>query len=349
MNPIHRTFAFPIFLIVATAARADLLVNETFSGYTGTNLAGNAATGAGLTGNWSGSGFFKNQPTSLTMAGVSSSGGSLALNEITVSGKTATVAFTSPLPTTTLFGSYLFSTTIADTNGRTVGGLGVGAPGDTDNTASFVWSGNGYNNIDGVEGPEIRAEGTLSFLPDVGFTLVSGQTYILLFEFNGEAATNSAWVLNESQLTNFYGSLDSATLAAATSSTEDPSGVVWKGSITGPFAAGPMSNLLLFGYTPNAAGNIVYKWDEIRFSNDSLLESAKGVVPAPSVVRILSVSGGPGGFTITYDSAGENVDIHRSSPGLDNFMPIATGQNSGIFTDSGAPQGKAFYRIETTK
>ena len=349
MNPIHKTLVFPIFLIMATAVRAELLVNETFSGYTGTNLAGNAATGAGLTGNWSGSGFFKNQEASLTMAGVASSGGSLAINEITISGKTATVAFTTPLPTTTLFGSYLFSTTIADTNGRTVGGVGVGAPGDSDNLASFVWSGNGYNNIDGVEGPEIRAEGTVSFLPEIGFTLVSGQTYIFLYEFNGEAATNSAWVLNESQLANFYGSLDSATLAAATSSTEDPSGVVWKGSITGPFAAGPMSNLLLFGYTPNAAGNIVFKWDEIRFSNSSLLESAMGGLPPASVVRILNVSGGPGGFTITYDSAGGNVEIERSSPGLDDFQPIATGENSGIFTDTGAPQGRAFYRIGTAE
>ncbi len=62
-------------------------------------------------------------------------------------------------------------------------------------------------------------------------------------------------------------------------------------------------------------------------------------------VEILSISGGPGGFTIVYDAGGADVVIERSSPGLDGFSEIASGENSGVFTDHGAPAGKAFYRI----
>ena len=62
-------------------------------------------------------------------------------------------------------------------------------------------------------------------------------------------------------------------------------------------------------------------------------------------IEIISVSGGPGGFTIVYDAGGADVNIQRSSPGLTGFEDIATGENSGIFTDTSAPAGKAFYRI----
>ena len=345
MKSTTKTLVPSLVLILMAAARADLLVNENFTGYTGENLVGNAATGAGLTGNWTGSGFFKNQQTSLTMAGVASSGGSLILNQITTQGKFATAAFNTPLPTTTLYGSYLFTTTIAQSNGRTVGGIGVGEASDNDTTASFAWSANGYNNVDGVEGPNVRVEGEGTPLPDLDFTFVSGRTYIFLFEFNGEAAATSAWVLNEDQLAHFYGSLDAATLNAVPTDTEAPNAVVWRGTVSS-FTVGPMTNLHLFGYTPNAAGNIVFEWDEIRISDASLLEAARGVQTTPSTVRVLDVSGGPGGFTITYDAGGANVTIERSSPGLDDFQPIATGENSGAFIDTNAPQGKAFYRLE---
>lgn len=330
--------------LMATPARAGLLVNESFSGYTGENLVGNTTTALGLTGKWAGSGYFKNQADSLTMTGVASSGGSLALNLITISGKTATVPLGVVLPSTTIHGSYLFRTTLAISNARTVGGVGIGAAADSDNTASFVWAGNGYNSSNGTEGPNVRAEGTGTPLPTT--SLVSGQTYLMLYEFDAVAGTTTAWVLNQGQLTNFHASLNAATLNGVTSDTEEPTGVTWRGSVTGS-PAGAMSDLLLFGYTPNANGLVVYEWDEIRLSGTSLLEAVTGV-QAPASLAILGVSGGPGGFTITYDAGGTNVNIMRSTPGLDNFLPIATGENSGTYTDSSAPAGKAFYRIAPT-
>ncbi|GAA5483429.1 hypothetical protein [Haloferula sargassicola] len=282
MNMIPSRILIPL-LGFSAAAHAAVLVNESFTGYTGTDLFGNAATGLGLTGNWSGSGFFKNQATSLSMTGVANQGGSLALNLVTTSGKQASVELSAPLPTTTLYGSYLFNTTLAASNARTVGGIGVGSPGDNDNSASFVWSGNGYNSSNGIEGPNLRAEGSGTPLPTV--SLVDGQTYVMLFEFSATAQTTSAWVLNEAQLGNFYGSLDAATLNAAATDTEAATGVAWRGTATGG-AVGSMSSLLLFGYTPNASGDIVYQWDEIRISDTSLLESVS--VPEPSVLSLAS-------------------------------------------------------------
>ncbi|MBB5352877.1 hypothetical protein HNR46_003126 [Haloferula luteola] len=63
-------------------------------------------------------------------------------------------------------------------------------------------------------------------------------------------------------------------------------------------------------------------------------------------VRILDVTGGPGGLTLHYDSGGAAVRIERSAPGLDDFQEIAGGETSGIYLDTTAPSGRAFYRIE---
>ncbi|GAA5483430.1 hypothetical protein [Haloferula sargassicola] len=342
MKPDRTLVRSALWLVLATGLRADILVNESFTGYTAENLSGSAATGLGLTGSWNGSGYFKNQPTSLSMAGVGSSGGSVAINLVTVAGKTSAVELASPLPSTMLYGCYLFSTTLPASNARTVGGIGVGAASDNDNSASFAWSGNGYNSANSVEGPNIRSEGFGTLLP--AMSLVDGQTYLMLFEFNGAEGTTSAWVLNEAQLANFHNSLDAETLNAAPTNTEDPTGVAWTGFIEPGPAVDPMTHLLLFGYTPNADGDIIFTWDEIRISDSGLLDAVVGP-PLPPDLEITGVSGGPGAFTITYKSGGQPVTIERSTFGLDHFQPLSTGETSGSYVDESAPAGKAFYRI----
>ena len=69
------------------------------------------------------------------------------------------------------------------------------------------------------------------------------------------------------------------------------------------------------------------------------------IVEAGDGVIITGVSGGPGGFTIHYDSGGTPVNIQRSVGNLSSFEDIATDESSGTFIDTGAPAGKAFYRV----
>ncbi|WP_193212868.1 hypothetical protein [Luteolibacter marinus] len=69
------------------------------------------------------------------------------------------------------------------------------------------------------------------------------------------------------------------------------------------------------------------------------------VVDAGEGVIITGVTGGPGGFTIHYDSGGAAVNIERSVGDLTSFEDIATGETSGTYTDTAAPAGKAFYRV----
>jgi len=74
-------------------------------------------------------------------------------------------------------------------------------------------------------------------------------------------------------------------------------------------------------------------------------------VAAGPDVKITSVSGGPGSFTINWstDPMGASVRVLLSTDGMQTFNPIDTGNTSGSFTATGAeaPAGKAFYRVET--
>jgi hypothetical protein len=219
------------------------------------------------------------------MTGVASSAGKLSYARSANFTTAITQAFSAPLSTTdTLYGSYLFRLTADNFGaGRTLGGIMVNSPTDTDNTGTFVWAANGFNSTSTVEGPNVRVEGTQTAVPTFSMTL--NTTYVMLFEFNATAKTTSAWLLNEAQLTNFYGSLDSATLNAATGNTESAAGVVWKGSVTSTGTLGSMTNLSLLGLSSTQLSAYGFDMDEIRFSDTSLLQSVTAV-PEPSTVAV---------------------------------------------------------------
>lgn len=257
-------------------------MSESFAGYTAGDLNGQAASGAGLTGNWAGATDFKYQETGLSLGGVTSTGGSVSVNSGGNGAQRINTAFVSTLSTGQLFGSYLFTTTIS-TVARTAGAVLVGSATDSDSNASFVWAGNGYNGGTAIEGPNIRAEGTGSVAPFI--SLIGGQTYIMLFQFNGATGENSAWVLNQSQLANFSSSLDAATLNTAEFG-EGSTNVAWKGSVDGT-EAGPMSNLILLGFQ-STDGNFSYTWDEFRISDASLSESL--AVPESTTALLGAIS-----------------------------------------------------------
>jgi hypothetical protein len=60
-------------------------------------------------------------------------------------------------------------------------------------------------------------------------------------------------------------------------------------------------------------------------------------------IAITGISGGPGGFTLTWDSSGP-VTVERSTDLID-WDEISVGDADGTHTDLTAPAGKAFYRV----
>jgi hypothetical protein len=295
MKKLHlRSLASIVLLSAAASAQAEIMVNESFVGYSSvSNFAGQATTGAGLTGNWGGSQYYRTQDTGLTMAGVYSDGGSLYYPTSTAAGnggRTAFATVANPLSeAVTYFGSYLFTFFSNGAQPRTVGGIGLGESTDNDNAASFVWAGNGYNTQADpvVEGPGIRTEGSAWQVP--GISLSIGTTYIMLFQFNASLGTTSAWVLNAAQLANFSGSLNAETLNAAISFTEAPTGVAWGATLTSVNPIGSLSNLMMFGNLSTDL-SFLYIWDEIRISNTDLTEAVtNAAVPEPSTIATLGL------------------------------------------------------------
>ncbi|MGE9268203.1 MAG: hypothetical protein ACQKBY_08900 [Verrucomicrobiales bacterium] len=279
--------AVPLSLLaMTTASQAVIVVSESFAGYQAGNLNGQAALGAGLSGSWTGDTDFQHLATGLSLSGMSSSGGSANMNSGGNAAKTISVSFASALSNGPLFGSYLFSTT-THANARTVGALMVGGASDSDGTASFAWAGNGYNSSNSFEGPNIRAEGTASPLP--GSSLTGGETYLMLFQFNGATGESSAWVLSQAQLTNFSATLDAATLDSAALGA-GANEVTWKASVDGD-AADPMTDLILLGLQSTSNGSFSYTWDEFRISDTSLAEAV--AIPEPSVAVLGALAAVP--------------------------------------------------------
>jgi hypothetical protein len=68
------------------------------------------------------------------------------------------------------------------------------------------------------------------------------------------------------------------------------------------------------------------------------------VVPTSNEVRVTGVQGGPGGFTIRWDSGGAAVTVQRSLD-LINWVTISENDVDGTHADSQAPAAKAFYRL----
>lgn len=285
-SALHFTLA--AFAAMSMTSHAVLLVSESFNNYTDGGLNGQAATGLGLTGNWnSTTAPFQRQANGLSMSGAYSSAGSMVLSGSGTTTHKITAEFANALPTGQLFGSYLFSTT-AHTDSRSVGLTAVGAAGDNDNTASFVWAGNSYYSPStgnpAIEGPGLRAEGSSWGTPSS--TINGGETYLMLFAFEGSTGTTTAWVLSQSQLTyHLSGTFDSAALNLANIGSE-AAGVVWRGSATGA-AAGAMTHLSMLALPRNPSFEFV--WDEFRVSDLSLLETV--TIPEPSALAFGLIAG----------------------------------------------------------
>ena len=75
------------------------------------------------------------------------------------------------------------------------------------------------------------------------------------------------------------------------------------------------------------------------------VDDVSALLVLPSDVSITGITGGPGSFTLTWDSA-VPVTVQRSID-LINWTDISLGDADGTHTDLAAPAGKAFYRVVT--
>lgn len=283
-----------LLLTSAVTTRASIIAGESFN-YSDGLLIGQTGSGMGFSGDWlgasydataNGAPYFTISSSGLSMTGVYSSGGLVSSGNTAGFSRGVTRPFTSALSTGTLYGSYLFELNSNGTRGQTVSLVAVGGAAQGDNNAAFTWAGDGYTSATTNTAPGVRVAGSGWQTP--ANTLVNDQTYVMLYEFDATSKTTSAWVLNQAQLTNFYGSLDAATLNAAAGNTENPNGVAWKASVTN--AGGtldPMTNLTLIGFN-STMPSYTFKWDEIRFSDSSLFESVS--VPEPSTIALFAMS-----------------------------------------------------------
>jgi hypothetical protein len=79
-----------------------------------------------------------------------------------------------------------------------------------------------------------------------------------------------------------------------------------------------------------------------RFSVDDV--SAMLVLTGDPGVVITGITGGPGSFTLNWDSGGAPVTVARSIDLL-NWTNISENDADATHTDTGAPAGRAFYRV----
>lgn len=75
------------------------------------------------------------------------------------------------------------------------------------------------------------------------------------------------------------------------------------------------------------------------------VDDVNALLVLPSDVSITSITGGPGGFTLNWDSS-VPVTVQRST-NLINWTDISLNDADGTHTDLAAPTGKAFYRVVT--
>lgn len=331
--PASLRLATAALVAVGTTAHGEILVSESFSGYNAGTLNGQAARGLGLTGNWAGTTFQNFQETGLSMNGVHSSGGSVNQSTGGNFARRVSAAFTSPLPTGQLYGSYLFSSSIGV--GRTVGSIGVGSSGtDTDATSAFVWAGNGYNAAtNSWESPGVRALGTNVWSPAAA-QLTGNETYLMLFEFDAATGITTSWVLNQAQVSHYLSTntLNSTTLNAALDGPNEDQ-IVWYGYAAASTAIGPMAHLHLFGLQSTTAA-FSFTWDEFRVSSSSLVQA----VTEPGVAPVGSYQAWRNSYPALAAATGSPAQDHDGD-GVANVLEFVLGGDPTVPATGILPQG----------
>lgn len=302
-------------LTLAGAANAAVLVYQPFN-YSlaqDASLAGQSVGGTGFgsatwtetkTLNTGGSASSTFNTAGLSFSGMQAGGGSATQNISAANGTTAQDSLSTPISPVagftsggTLYGGFLFQVGSSTTNGDQQPMVNIGSAPATLNSIAgnlsaqfhqYGGSSNGYIAV-GTKAGALAGSG-----------LAQATTYLYLFQLTNVGGsgnqTMDAWVLSQSQFSNFSGSssLNSGSLnAAATGSGSNE--VTESGSVTGSGVNFNSSQYLtltswIYGHNANNVGSATY--DEIRLSDSSLAEAAGAPTPEPASIGLLAAGGG---------------------------------------------------------
>ncbi|MFO0950236.1 MAG: hypothetical protein U0835_03615 [Isosphaeraceae bacterium] len=262
-------------LAAPAAARAQLVVSESFDyGATGGALNGKGS-GVGFSAAWTAPGSFAYTPDGLTFGTLQTTGGAVSYTSppgfITTS---AYRPFTNPLGATT-YGSYLLR---IDSRSGTVNNTGLllaSSAGQSDANAPLAVSlpVNVTNAPGRVLLQFLDTNGGAALLSGAQQQLAVGTTYLALFKYVAGAsnASSSVWVLTSDQYDNLVsGGLTEAELNGA--SIGSGASNVWaRASVSANVTPTARSFLSLFGFVGSGSGQSLNQtFDEIRLSNTSL-------------------------------------------------------------------------------
>jgi len=271
---------------------AELLVYEGFSGYAAGDISGQAATGTGLTGNWSKrageSGVTSYTNSGLTFGSLATSGGAASL--LTGYKNTSVVGVEMNLSssvTGTLYSSMLFNFSNFDGNDGSLTGMRISD--DIESTSNVRLSTYADHQESANANPAVAYDdGRTSSLQ----SLSENTTYMAISIFTNvgkdlslETGVGSVYVLTEAQFEDFVanGRSEANLTGRATGSGADQIIAFAsdsRGSGTYSFNDGNFMGLSSYG---DANQNLAGTYDELRWSTD--LDSV-AVIPEPGTLAL---------------------------------------------------------------
>ena len=292
--------------LAAPAAHATLLVDESFN-YpalaNGANMNGVAASGAGLSGNYSvgdghpgsSAGSFIYQTSGLSLGNLSVSGGSVVMQGNAGYNATLSAPISATTTASTLYGSYLFN--LSSVGGNESAGALIGPISGYDNNSLIEPLAQAYGTSSyGVPGGAAALASKSVFAYRSGSDQSAGTTYIALFQVSGVGAASgtagiSEWILSAIQYDQFAsnGDLTASALNAASTGTA-ATNVLQSGSSSGTPSAYPsLTGEYLDFYGAATASATSMAFADYRLSDSSLAQAAPlATVPDPAPLSFLA-------------------------------------------------------------
>lgn len=292
-----------LFLVLALSAfaplptHAALLVYENYDGYATGALTGKAATGLGLTGDYSGStSYLVTAPGSgLLFSSLSTDASGRALSVSTTSGISSAVALGPGISVTgTLYTSYLLQLTTAGTTGTFSEARVADTAGANGSASRFRTLGEGRSSTAGIVGVGYNSTDNV-----VGTgALATGTTYLIIGRYDnlgtsGQTGTGTVWALSAAQYDFFNldnvitdAELDGAAVGTGVGNVTSKATHTATTSLSNTFETGDFLQIATLGGGGNPQ---VAVHDELRYGTSLADVTA---IPEPSSLLVLgSVAG----------------------------------------------------------
>ncbi|MFA7343351.1 MAG: family 16 glycosylhydrolase [Terrimicrobiaceae bacterium] len=314
-NHIIKTLFLILFASLAflpDRARATLIVDEGFNyGPSGGNIGGVAATGSGLSGNWTGTaGKATYSPVGLSFGDLKVGGGSLNLS-VASSGdpwgtQVASVTHSAAISADgTLWGSYLVTTS----------GAYWWHPNPNNYTAASVTAVSGATQFVSAPRKYFSAQGNITLSGgaapvSAGAALTDLQTNLVIFKIDnvgaagGTTQTATQWILTADQFANFEtnGLTEAGLNSAATGTASNAVLQRSSNSTTAPISFNAAGQ---FQFTANNAFNVGIS--AFRISNAGGDTGLNEVLPLQQDIDLT-------GYTLTFSDEFNSVSVSTASP-----------------------------------